>query len=120
VRGVVRRVLAFLCGLVAAFLIGALVASPPMDLGPTIMIVFGAMVASCGGYMLSGAPSNRDEPRRIYARLSSSGEMRPSITRMRSITTTPGQATRGAHAVTIWLHALIIISMLVFVLMFFV
>jgi hypothetical protein len=97
---------------VVIFFVGVLVASPPMDLLPTVMIVFGAMMAACGGYMLSGWRSSRDEQRRIYARLASNDATRASITSS-SFPTARGVTLSGVPEATIWLLALNIILTLV-------
>jgi hypothetical protein len=61
VRGVARRVLGFLCWLVAAFFAGALIALPPMEFGPTVMIAAGAMMGAGGGYLFWSGPRSRDD-----------------------------------------------------------
>ena len=87
-----------------------------MDLLPTVIIVFGAMVAACGGYMLSGWLSSRDEQRRIYARLASNDATRASITSS-SFPTAQGVTLSGDPEATVWLLALNIILTLVIVMM---
>ena len=116
-RAIVRRVLAIVCWLAAVFFVGALVASPPMDLTPTVMIVFGGMMAACGAYTLSGGRSSRDEQRRNYARLASNDATRASITSVSSLPSARGMPISDVPEATIWLHALSIILTLAIVMM---
>jgi hypothetical protein len=79
------------------------------------MTVFGAMMAACGGYMLSGGRSSSDEQRRIYPWLASDEATSATVTSVSSFPTVRGWTNSGDA--TVWLYALIIILTLVAVMM---
>jgi hypothetical protein len=101
VGGAARRVLGFLCWLVAGFFAGALIALPPMEFAHTVMIAAGARMGAYGGYMLWGWQWSRNDV--------------PS--EEPSATVVEAKTVDGVPEENIWFYVLIIIWTLVFVMM---